>query len=173
MRIAVATLAVVAVLAAGEAVADQGEPTRDAAHEGGRIRVWAEAMNGLRGAPATVVRSDGREITLDLAGGARVRVPYAAITRLDLSEGRRRHTVRGAVLGAALVGTTALFVDEIRGRSYIGDISDPVYAALVGAALGAATGTALRSEQWRRVDTSRGVRGGLASAPGVRFTIRF
>ena len=173
MRIAVATLVVVTALVVCEAGADPAAPTRDAAHEGGRVRVWAAAMNGLRGAPATVVRGDGREITLDLDGGGRVRVPYAAMTRLELSEGRHRHTGRGAVLGAALVATAALFVDEIRGRSYIGDVSDPVYAALAGAALGATTGAALESERWRRVDTPRAPLGGLASAAGIRFTIHF
>lgn len=151
LRLAAAGLLCVALATSPAAAAPDGPVLN-----GGRVRVWSLGAPALVKEVATVVDSDGREMTLRLERSRElVVIPYAAAARIEVSAGRRGHLWRGAFVGA-VVGLAAAFVaDEIRGRAYRGDLKDPLLFAVGGAALGAALGDAVRTERWEPVSVRR------------------
>ena len=89
-----------AMLMAVPARAGEG-PTAEA---GQRVRVTA-AVSGLHGVVVGTLLKVGPE-TLTVADserGALTELPLASITRLEVSQGRRRHTRGGLLLGMDLV----------------------------------------------------------------------
>ena len=123
---------------------------------GRRVRVWSFGAPALVKEVATVVHTDGRQMTLRLErSGEIVVVPYADTARIEVSAGRGGHLWRGALVGA-VVGLAATFAaDEIRGHAYRGDVKDPLLSVAAGAVLGAALGDAVKTERWESVSIGR------------------
>jgi len=106
--------------------------------------------------PTTATLSGWRadSLLLDLAGGSTLAVPRSALTRLEISRGRKSKVMTGALVGL-LVGTaaTAAFLAGFCSDSDTLCESDEVFRAfaiiaLPPTAIGAAIGLAIRVERW-------------------------
>lgn len=191
-RLCRTALAAVLVLHAPIALAQEDEPRPSQ-----RVRVLAPGEGWISPTPATVVEADAETLLLDV-GGVQVQVRRVAITRLEVSDGKRNRVLWGAYGGAlgAVLGYAAgrvhqnvAFRDSVRvecvpsaacprGYRYAPREPDPGHMAAITAAggtIGAVVGVALPGERWRDVTLHSALvpadprRPRLALAVAVRF----
>jgi hypothetical protein len=171
-QLLVTSLAIVPLFA----VASQ-EPR--AINPGDRVRVTAPSVSGGRFA-GTVLTVDPDSLVVQTGTETR-RLPRASIERLDLSSGRKSHTLLGAgvgflvgaAVGGGLVASDPTSCDEVHAACIA------VGAAVLGAGgglVGALTGALVRTERWAEVPLDRvrlGLipdrRGALALSLSLRF----
>ena len=144
---------------------------------GDRVRVaapqlWREPVVGrlLDVGPET--------LSLELPGGnGPEAIPRSAVTRLEVSRGRKSQAGRGALVGLAIGGAATMLLTF---GDYSSDVhGDPnllaIGAALAGggAAVGGAIGWAIKTDQWEDV-TQRPVQVGVSPIPGggLGFAVR-
>jgi hypothetical protein len=164
---------------------DTREPLPSALPVGARARVSSKTFPGLvhRG---LLTRSDEKAINFLLEDGSELTVPIASITRLEVVIGKRRHTWKGLVIGAAwgLVGGALLFkVDSENCGFSSGNYCSRAAAVGVGvpvfAGLGAGIGALIKSDRWMLVNLDPAGRGrapamrGSALPLSVGVTVRF
>jgi len=129
-----------------------------------RVRVTAQP---IRNAVGRIHHWTPDSLVVQLDSSDTKRAPATAsfhrtsITRLEVSEGRKGHTVRGAVIGFLVGGVAGLFVaDAVLGEeadpfgtSFNGEGVVAVWAgtAVLTAVLGGVIGSAEKSERWKEI----------------------
>lgn len=156
-------------LASPAAAADVG-PLRP----GDRIR-YTTRPGGDDLKEAVVVELTGTTLTVDRADAAKVRLPVAALTKLEVARGKRAPIVEGILLGAA--AGAILFRDSGSRSSPDGPQPnfEPAAGFFAGAAIGAALGAVFKVDRWKEVSghelrVSAGPRpGGFGAQVSLRF----
>lgn len=118
---------------------------------GSRIRIEAPTLLAGR-FEGTVKEIDEQSLLIELANRPAIRVQRQAITQLDVSVGRRRQFLKGAMIGAGICavmcGLNAKRVEEEFGVNK----SQYMAAGLTGGAIwGAAIGALIKTERWAAV----------------------
>lgn len=184
MRTLAATLVALITSSAGRADA-QAAPVTQLTHlqVGARVRAHAPTL-GAR-FDGVVVGTSGD--TLDLVGdGARVRLPMAAITTLELhrghnrGEGAKRGAVWGTAVGVALGGVTALLAGAVEsgcGEAYTcsgdsetdaADVAGVIgLSAISGALWGAAIGAIIGRDRWDTMAMPAATRTSMTVQPWI------
>ena len=94
---------VAAVLSASLLAVPAGAADPPSVGPGQRVRIVAAAPGVFQGvATGTLVDINPESLTLAEAEGATLRLPVASVTRIEVSQGRRRGTKRGLLIGAAV-----------------------------------------------------------------------
>jgi hypothetical protein len=139
---------------------------------GARVRVLAPEF-APKPIVGTVESSSGQRIVLRVENrDPPVVVPFAEITRLDLSRGRARG--KSALIGAAIGGALAAGSMMILCQGG-GDCDTTAVAAVYGAGglvLGGGVGAIVGAERWEDVPSDR-IRVSLAPTPGRGVSVRF
>jgi hypothetical protein len=146
---------------------------------GSRIRLLAPTVVTGR-IEGMVIQLDGRSMLVGANGRTPVSVPHQAITRLEVSTGRRGHALLGLGIGAAVgaglgaaLGSTGCVPAVGCGQSYSGGAA--AVGAVGGAAWGAGIGALIRTDRWSAVPLERlrlslgPIRGGLRISLAVDF----
>lgn len=124
---------------------------------GDRIRVTAPALQ-LESRPGTLVLMDGGNVVVD--GTERWTIPLDAISLLEVSQGRRGHGGKGALIGAAIglaVGAVVFSRAEGGGHCSGSEEGAGMCLAGLGAMVGVGTlgglvvGLAIQTERWSPV----------------------
>ena len=126
---------------------------------GARIRITA-GPHGLKNRTARVLSVHNDSLLLQVAPAETLAVALAGVTRLDVSTGRRRYTLRGAGIGAlagiasgALIGYASgddppgLFAMTASGKAALGGAT----LGVTGLAIGAVVGALKVSDRWTPV----------------------
>jgi hypothetical protein len=120
---------------------------------GSRLRLTAPSES-TKPIVGTLVEVTDREIVLSLAESARKAIARTDVTRLERSEGRKRHAGKGALIGAGIGVATlvamAAFDDSEEGSTEEGLAFAAIFGA-VGAAGGAVVGALITTERWSEV----------------------
>jgi hypothetical protein len=134
---------------------------------GDRVRITAPTYT-LTNQTADVVSVRSDSLFLQLAGDgmvAMVAVPITAVSRLDVSTGRRRHTLQGAGIGALVGAGSGMLIGFASGDDEPGFLAFTAgeKAALGGAVLGGAglllgaiVGTLNVTDRWASVPLGDG-----------------
>jgi hypothetical protein len=126
---------------------------------GDRIRITA-TTKGLTNRTARVLAARGDSLFLRLGQAETVGVALAGVTRLQMSDGRSRHTLRGAGLGTLVGVATGAVLGFVSGDDDSGwfALSAQEKAAIYGTTLGAfglftgaVVGALTVSESWTSV----------------------
>jgi uncharacterized membrane protein YeaQ/YmgE (transglycosylase-associated protein family) len=100
-----------------------------------------------------LLESTEREVVLAASASDRTLIPRAAITRLEWSQGRHGHAVKGLIIGA-VVGAVVLSAANAQDPE-TGNAQEYLLVALVGAGMGAlpgaGVGALIRTERWAEV----------------------
>jgi len=126
---------------------------------GARIRITATSYS-LENRTARVLSVRNDSLLLRVAPAETLAVALAGVTRLDVSTGRRRYTLRGAGIGAlagiasgALIGYASgddppgLFAMTASGKAALGGAT----LGVTGLAIGAVVGALKVSDRWTSV----------------------
>jgi hypothetical protein len=141
---------------------------------GDRVRVTAPSVLGGPFAGTVLTRDPD---SLVVQGGTETRrLPLASITRLDLSRGRKSHTLLGAGVGflvgagvgGALFASDPYSCDEVHSACIV---LGAVALGAAGALVGAVTGALVRTERWAEVPLER-LRLSLIPDGGRALTLR-
>lgn len=121
--------------------------------EGARVRVIAPMLPApLYGRALRDRVNPDRFVVVTAGGDARVSMPLASASRIDVSQGRAR--AKTAQFGA-LVGFLAAVLDAGDGDvTQFSDDLEVMFAGVGGALLGAGAGAAFAPERWRTVHTA-------------------
>lgn len=178
-----ASCLIVALALVPVAATAQDAPASLSAYQGRTARyIWATEPGTLK--KATVVRGDGRSITFAVAGEGEVTLPTSSVTRLEVFDGRKRHTWVGLLAGAALgvgLGYAAKVDADTCKDSYTTSCSRGEAVATYGGAgalVGALVGALIQSDRWTPIAVGGLLRSsalGSRGAPrlGVSLAIRF
>jgi hypothetical protein len=169
--------AVVAVVMAGTALADESRPANSVLSVGSRVRLRSTAFGGeVEGLVAAV---DEQALTLAAGDRAALKVPLASILGAETSIGHRRHTLVGlgaGVLGGLLLGLAAQ-VDPNNCGAFSNSFcsrGDALRGGAVGGGLiGAGIGALIKSDRWAPVQIGGTSATGERSGFGVRIAFRF
>ena len=135
--------------------------------EGKKVRLLAAAIvsGHIEG---VVLETDQQSLVISQAVGTRLRVPRQTVTRLEVSTGRRRHTLKGMCVGAGLFALLAI-------SSAASTPGDTALAALAGGGWGAGIGTLIGGERWSTIPLDHVSPGPTTSTTPSRlaFTVRF
>jgi hypothetical protein len=124
---------------------------------GDRVRVTAPPL-GLDARSGALVLLDSENLVLD--GSQRLTIPIDAVTRIEVSEGRRGNAGKGALIGAGAALAVGLVVfSKAEGGGHCSGSEEGTGFCLAylgtGVALGAVggliVGLAIRTERWRPV----------------------
>jgi hypothetical protein len=147
-------------------------PAGPAVSVGSKVRLRAPATGKVQG---IVIGMDDALLQIRTDDGP-MNVRRDAITRIEVGAGRRRRTVKGLLIGAAMTGASAALG---AGCSPGGCSSESDHAAAgvaAGATIGAAVGYLIKSERWTslpveqvRVGVAPSRRGGVALSLSLRF----
>jgi hypothetical protein len=122
---------------------------------GTRVRLRAPGVLTDR-YTGTVLSRTGDTLVVTGRAGASVRIPFAALTSLEVSRGksRSRGALRGAASGAPIGGVAlGLVGDDPAGQSAVGGRAEAVGAGvLAGGLWGALIGAIVGAERWERYD---------------------
>jgi hypothetical protein len=142
---------------------------------GAKVRLRAPATGKVQG---IVIEMEEAFLHVRTDDGP-VKVPRDAIARIEVGAGRRRRTLKGMVIGAAMGGTSGgLGACCQPGGSPSGsDVAAAIGAGLAtGATIGAAVGYFIKSEGWTslpvdrvRVGIAPSGKGGVALSLALRF----
>ncbi len=138
-----------------------------AAVVGKKVRLLAPAVVSGR-IEGVALEMDQQALVLDLAEGTRLRVLRSTITKLEVSNGRRRHALEGAGIGAATFLLLGVASNLGAARA-----QDAGLAALVGGLWGAGIGALVEGERWSSVPLNRVAVGDRGPASGLSVTLRF
>jgi hypothetical protein len=110
-------------------------------------------------------------------GDVATAIPLAGIARLDVSQGRRSHLVRGLLIGAALGATTGAVLgaasrdeDDWLVLTEVTMLYGVVVFTPLGAGVGLLVGALWKTEQWETVPLDR-VGPHVASGPDGRLSL--
>ena len=193
-------MAILSAALAAEALAqDAPAPPPFRLPPGARVRVFTAGDRPVEG---RLANQDASGVTLAFPNEdpfqppAVIAFPAGSIQRLEISLGKKRHTLVGALIGAVAFGATG-FSDPVDTSGSCGyDSSQPcsraeavVVATVAGALIGGVVGHLVQTERWTPValdaalpvpPTARDIRsapGGAAipapSDPPVRLSFRF
>ena len=152
----VAALLCASLMAVPARAADQ-----PAAQTGQRVRIVASAPGIFQGvATGTLLEIGPESLTVAQAEGAILRLPLASVSRLDVSQGRRRHTKAGLLIGAAagLAFVPLLFAAKDLNCGEVGNPREctrgerqAIAVLWVGASAGSGAfwGHLVKTERWR------------------------
>ena len=116
---------------------------------GPRLRVTAPTV-APKAVVGTLLESTEREIVLLESGSGRTPIPRTAITRLERSQGRHGHAIKGLIIGA-VAGAVVLSAINAQDPE-TGETQEYFLVALVGAGLGAlpgaGVGALVKTERW-------------------------
>ncbi len=158
--------------AASEAYARDESGASSVITVGNRIRLLAPTVASER-IQGTVVGMDSTALTIARESGARLAVPRDAVTRLEVFDGRRRQTLAGVLLGAALgavvVGSNPC-VNEGCAHGFSGEFA--AIGAVGGSLWGGIVGALVKRDHWSAValDDVR-VTLGPTEGRGVRVSV--
>jgi len=173
-------LVLVSALLASRIGAQPSGATDSTLRVGTRVRVrTADASSVFRVGTVSALSADSLELRLDGADSV-AQLPYRAITQLDVSGGRHRHTLQGAGIGV-LVGVTAGVIsgfasgDDPPGwfsftaedKAVIGG----TVLGVVGLAVGAVVGGNHVTERWLPIRILPRVSLAPRSSVGFRVTV--
>lgn len=144
-------------------VAWSQDPLKVAA--GHRIRITERGVGGRELRCGTVAAASPDTVVLRLDGVENARsVAWSELSRVEISRGRERHTLTGAMLGlvagavsGAILGATECKVScsgEMSGNKGIAPVIGAGVVGVVGMGLGAAIGAIYTTEKWERVPQS-------------------
>lgn len=144
---------------------------------GTRIRLSASQL-GAEPLVGTLLEIGPETLSLELPGGGGPQtIPRSAVTRLEVSRGRKSQAGRGALVGLAVGGAATMLLT-------FGDYSSDVHGdlnllaigaglAAGGAAIGGLIGWARKAEQWEAATLQPiSVAVGPVRGRGVRVTVR-
>lgn len=135
----------------------------------------------------TVLAREGQSLGVSVTepaslAGTRLDIALEHVTRLEVSQGRKSQTVRGALIGGGvgLVAVASICLVLLANDNVEGGYEFLVYYSVIGMAAGAATGglvgTMIKAESWRDVSPARlrvslgpHARDGMAMRIMVRF----
>jgi hypothetical protein len=110
-------------------------------------------------------------------GDVATAIPLASVTRLDVSQGRRSHWVRGLLIGAAVGATTGAILgaasrdeDDWLVLTEVTMMYGVILFTPLGAGVGLIVGGVWRTEQWESVPLDR-VGPHVASGPQARLSL--
>jgi hypothetical protein len=144
------------------------EPSLGPALAGKKVRLLAPAVVSGR-IEGVVLLMDRESLLVSQASGARLKVPRQAVTQLEVSTGRHRHTLKGMWIGASAL---ALLAVPVHARG--GAATDIALGAVAGGLWGAGIGTLVEGERWNSVPLNQvipGPREGPTSS--LSLTVRF
>jgi hypothetical protein len=147
-------------------------PPQPALTVGSKVRLRAPSVGRIEG---IVIGMEDAFLQVRTDDRGPLKVPRDAITEMKIGAGRRRRTVKGLFVGAAIGGTTAgLAACCSLGASTSGsDQAQAIGAGLAwGATLGAATGYFIKSERWTSLPLER-VRVSVAASRRVGVSVSF
>jgi hypothetical protein len=140
MRVFTAALAVSLVVPLSTLSAQQPPPVE----AGARVQVTAPDC-GFDKHDATLEALRGDRLVFDTT-----ECPLGSVTRLDVSRGRKRKTVTGAVVGV-LAGVAVGGGLAVANSDEEGALIFVPFGALAGTLLGTAIGTVTKTERWEEV----------------------
>lgn len=121
---------------------------------GDRIRVHSRSHGRVSGDLARV-SPDSLVIVRQEEGRGELALPADAVTRVDITAGRRSRKGRGALIGLLAGGAGGMAgMVTLCGDSCVGGwilLALPVGGAVVGAGVGALIGSQIKTERWQRV----------------------
>jgi hypothetical protein len=151
-------------------------PAQPALTVGSKVRLRAPAVGRIEG---IVIGMEDAFLQVRTNDRGPLKVSRDAISEIEVGVGRRRRTVKGLFVGAAIGGTTAALAACCSlGASNPGsDRAEAIGAGLAwGATLGAATGYFIKSERWTslplervRVSVAASRKGGVSLSFGLSF----
>jgi hypothetical protein len=164
----------VALLALGAAVSAPADDSKADLTVGARVRIAAPTWSDKQ-ITGRLLRPPSDVLEIALRDGVVQSVPVASISKLQISSGKKRHVLQGAIAGALLAAGYALLAPGCT-TQFCGDDD---YGTIIlialgsgGTALGAAVGAAIKTERWTAIPTPRPtVRG--PSGPAFSFSFRF
>jgi hypothetical protein len=150
---------------------------------GQRIRVSASAL-GIAELAGTLV-SLGPDTLVIAAAHRQLEIPTSAVTRIDVSRGRKSTAGKGALIGVAgglLVGGAIGYIScsaavspatcfESQEGAQLGFLLMTAGGGALGALTGALVGSSIRRDRWEPMDLSR-VRTTLGFAAGGRLILQ-
>jgi len=150
-----------ALLSPARATADERIDGRGPVAIGSRVRLLAPSAIGGQ-VQGLVLDLDDESLLIGSDHGRPVRVPHDAITRLEVSTGRRGRALKGAAIGAAIGGAAFAVMPH---DEYCADYVDPfescpdraemVGTGVLGGALwGALIGHFAKTDRWNSVPLS-------------------
>jgi hypothetical protein len=162
------------LLVLGAALPALGDDSLSGLSVGARVRLTAPSVSRRPLVGQLVRESAALEIRRD--DGSSASVPIRSIEKLQVSSGRKRKTLVGAVCGAALGVGTALITLRCKHPGFCED--NYINAGLVvfgggGAVVGALVGTAIRTEHWKTVPVPIARPAGAAGGNLLSLTLRF
>lgn len=138
---------------------------------GTRVRILAPTVVGKR-IEGMVVEIDEKSLLVGMDDRAPLRVPRQAITQLEVSMGKHRRVLKGAIIGAgigaAMMVLGASTLGQLDGSSSdsTGEVAYGLAVGLGGGAIwGAAIGAMVKRDRWSRIPPER-VRVNLAPTRG-------
>ncbi|MGD2152448.1 MAG: hypothetical protein PVG79_04220 [Gemmatimonadales bacterium] len=126
---------------------------------GDRVRVRAQTLYGPLVGAVTALSADTLHIQIEQQATT-VAIPLAAVTRIEVSRGRKSNFLRGVALGGVVGALAGVFAGFITGEDSMLTPPEAALAcgtvgagagALVGGIIGAATGT----DRWVAVPLDR------------------
>jgi hypothetical protein len=144
---------------------------------GARLRILAPSVVASR-FDGTLVGLEDASLTVDVGKGALVRVPRADVTRLEISVGRPRQTLRGLVIGAAAVAAVFALLppaDECADLPlcWTSRGAGAGYGAFLGATYGSLIGTFVRRDRWSPMTLTSASTTGHGRRVGVGVSFSF
>jgi len=174
------TLVLVSALLASRVDAQPGGTTDPALQAGMRVRVRTfDAPSTIRIGTVSALSADTLQIRL-AAGDSVVALPYRDITQLDVSDGRRRHALEGAGIGALMgvaLGVTIGLVDGDDPPGWFSFTAEDkammggAILGVAGLAIGVVVGGNHDTERWRSIRFLPRVSLAPQSSFGLRVTI--
>jgi hypothetical protein len=147
---------------------------------GSRVRIASPAyLTNLAGA---VVALDGEAITIAADGVGSLRIPRDTIASLEVSRGRTRRTVKGALVGAAVgafVGDVGYSPDPAgcaAGKAACSRAESIRLMTGTGAAVGAWVGHRIQRDRWEPIALDRiriGVEPGIGGVKAMTVSVGF
>jgi len=139
---------------------------------GARVRISAVGPDG--GAQiGLLLRRDASAIELAADDGSTSVLAVSQIVKLEVSAGKRRHTLAGALCGAAL-GLAVALIGSCTGEDCgLYRATGVALLTPAGAGVGALVGSAIKTERWQTVPIAAQPNAGKSSGARLTVTLRF